>query len=128
MCLRDDIYPFQGVPLKFNKICILGLGYIGLPTASMFAANGLTVLVVDINPRVIETLRGGDIHIHEPGLREMVQAALRSGALAVAAAPSEADAFIIAVPTPFQDGQLGEADGETYKLADLRAVLSAAEA
>ncbi|MGC1376391.1 MAG: nucleotide sugar dehydrogenase [Anaerolineales bacterium] len=114
--------------MKFNKICILGLGYIGLPTASMFAANGIQVLGVDVNPKVVETLRAGGIHIHEPGLRAAVEAALGSGALTVAAAPVEADAFIIAVPTPFKDGEFGEYNGERYKLADMRAVISAAEA
>jgi UDP-N-acetyl-D-mannosaminuronic acid dehydrogenase len=114
--------------VKFDKICILGLGYIGLPTAAMFATNGVQVLGVDINPNVVETLRAGRIHIHEAGLREVVESALQSGALTVAAAPSEADAFIIAVPTPFQDGKFGEYNGETYKLADMRAVTAAAEA
>jgi UDP-N-acetyl-D-mannosaminuronic acid dehydrogenase len=117
-----------GVPVKFNKICILGLGYIGLPTAAMFAANGIQVLGVDINPKVIETLRAGRIHIHEPGLREVVQAALQSGTLTVATSPSDADAFIIAVPTPFKHDQAGDYAGETYKLADMRAVTAAAEA
>ena len=132
--------------MKFNKICILGLGYIGLPTAGMFAANGLQVLGVDVNPSVVETLQAGGIHIHEPGLRELAQAALQSGTLTVAAAPSEADAFIIAVPTPFQEGKFGEyngdpstqlrqshrpdvpSGGQAYKLADMTAVISAAEA
>lgn len=114
--------------MKFNKICILGLGYIGLPTASMFAANGIQVLGVDINPQIIETLRTGRTHIHEPGLPEMVAAVLQSGALTVATTPAEADAFIIAVPTPFKNGEFGVHNGETYRLADMRAVAAAAEA
>ena len=114
--------------MKFNKICILGLGYIGLPTASMFAANGIQVLGVDINPNVIETLRTGGIHIHEPGLPDMVATVIQSGALTMATAPAEADAFIIAVPTPFKDGEFGVYNGETYRLADMRAVTAAAEA
>ncbi len=114
--------------MKFEKICILGLGYIGLPTASMFAANGVQVIGVDINLNVIETLRGGGIHIHEPGLSEGVASVLKAGTLTVATHPVEADAFIIAVPTPFQEGKFGEYSGETYKLADMRAVIAAAEA
>ena len=114
--------------MKFEKICILGLGYIGLPTASMFAATGIHVLGVDINPKVVKTLRAGDLHIHEPGLRELVSAAIQSGSLTVAGAPAPADAFIIAVPTPFQEGKTGEYQGESYKLADMRAVIAAAEA
>ena len=113
--------------MKFQTLCVLGLGYIGLPTASTFAARGIQVLGVDISPRILETLRGGDIHIHEPGLREEFQSALKTGRLTFAAAPEPADAFIIAVPTPFYEGELGEADGVQFKKADMRAVTSAAE-
>ncbi len=114
--------------MKFQKICILGLGYIGLPTASMFATYGLYVLGVDVNPRIIETLRGGGLHIHEPGLHETVAQAVQSGNLTISTEPEEADAFLIAVPTPFLDDKLGEYNGESYKLADMRAVTSATEA
>lgn len=114
--------------MKFNKICVLGLGYIGLPTASTFAAHGIPVVGVDVNPRVLETLRRGEVHIQEPGLHAAAEAALRSGMLTVAEKPVEADAFIIAVPTPFHDDKFGEQDGRKYKLADMRAVASAAEA
>src|SRR5512137_2642047 len=114
--------------MKFNKICVLGLGYIGLPTASTFAANGLKVIGVDIDMRIVETLRKGEIHIHEPGLRTVVEAAVKSGHLRVETSPEEADAFIIAVPTPFYQDRTGNYNGETYKLADMRAVTSAAEA
>ena len=64
--------------MKFNKICVLGLGYIGLPTASTFAANEVKVVGVDIDLRIVETLRRGEIHIHEPGLRTLVEAAVSS--------------------------------------------------
>ena len=94
------------------------MGYIGLPTASVFATHGLQVVGVDVNPRVIETLQAGKIHIHEPGLGEAVRQAVESGNLSVASAPQAADAFLIAVPTPFHDD----------KRADMRAVTSAAEA
>ncbi|MCL4530723.1 MAG: nucleotide sugar dehydrogenase [Chloroflexi bacterium] len=114
--------------MKFNKICVLGLGYIGLPTASTFAANRVNVIGVDINPQIVETLRNGGIHIHEPGLRTVVEAALKSGNLSIATKPEPADAFIIAVPTPFHENKFGEYDGQKYKLADMRAVTSATEA
>jgi UDP-N-acetyl-D-mannosaminuronic acid dehydrogenase len=114
--------------VKFQKICVLGLGYIGLPTASTFAAHGLKVLGVDTNPHVVETLNNGDVHIHEPGLRTIVEAALKSGNLIVSSHPEEADAFLIAVPTPFYEDKHGEYDGRKYRLADMRAVTSAAEA
>jgi UDP-N-acetyl-D-mannosaminuronic acid dehydrogenase len=104
--------------MQFSKVCVLGLGYIGLPTASTFALHGSQVIGVDVNDKVVETLRNGELHIHEPGLRTLVEAALKSGNLTVATEPGEADAFIIAVPTPFYDD----------KRADLRAVQSAAEA
>ena len=104
--------------MKFEKICVLGLGYIGLPTASTFATHGVQVTGVDINQKVVGILRSGDIHIHEPGLRTLVQAAFRSGTLQVSDTPEKADAFIIAVPTPIQED----------KTADMRAVVSAAEA
>jgi len=114
--------------VKFHKICILGLGYIGLPTASTFATHGVDVLGVDVNPKIIETLRGGGLHIHEPGLHETVTQAVQSGKLTVSTQPEEADAFLIAVPTPFIEDQFGEYKGQKYKLADMRAVTSATEA
>ena len=114
--------------MKFKKVCVLGLGYIGLPTASTFATRGIKVLGVDNNPHIVETLGKGEIHIHEPGLRDIVKAALASGNLNVSTKPEEADAFLIAVPTPFQENKFGEYNGQTYKLADMRAVTSAAEA
>lgn len=105
--------------MKFQKLCVLGLGYIGLPTASTFATHGLEVVGVDVNEKVIATLQSGGLHIHEPGLRTLVSGAINSGMLRVAARPEPADAFIIAVPTPFFDSD---------KRADMRAVKSAAEA
>ena len=114
--------------MKFNKICVIGLGYIGLPTASTFAAHGIPVVGVDVNQHVLNTLRRGEIHIQEPGLHDAVEAALRSGNLVVSEKPVEADAFIIAVPTPFYEDRIGESEGKQFKLADMRAVTSAAEA
>ncbi|MBN2385900.1 MAG: nucleotide sugar dehydrogenase [Anaerolineales bacterium] len=106
----------------------MGLGYIGLPTASTFAAHGLEVVGVDVNQQIIATLRNGDVHIQEPGLRTIVEAALKSGKLRVSTKPEEADAFIIAVPTPFYEDSFGEHAGARFKLADMRAVTAATEA
>jgi UDP-N-acetyl-D-mannosaminuronic acid dehydrogenase len=117
-CQPGWIFLRRSFVVKFEKICVLGLGYIGLPTASTFATHGLRVVGVDVNRQVVETLRGGGLHIHEPGLRTIVQAAVASGNLTICDQPEEADAFIIAVPTPFYDD----------KRADLRAVTSAAQA
>jgi UDP-N-acetyl-D-mannosaminuronic acid dehydrogenase len=105
--------------VEFNKVCVLGLGYIGLPTASTFATQGIHVVGVDVNQRVVDVLRNGDIHIQEPGLSTLVKAAFHSGHLQVSEQPEEADAFIIAVPTPLEDGDL--------KRADMRYVIAAAE-
>jgi UDP-N-acetyl-D-mannosaminuronic acid dehydrogenase len=113
--------------VNFQKICVIGLGYIGLPTASTFAAHGVDVLGVDISTHIIETLNKGEIHIHEPGLHEAVKQAIASGKFKAATKPAEANAFIIAVPTPFKDNEVGEYNGAKYKLADMRAVIAAAE-
>ncbi|HNH27361.1 MAG TPA: 3-hydroxyacyl-CoA dehydrogenase NAD-binding domain-containing protein, partial [Anaerolineales bacterium] len=79
--------------MKYTKICVIGLGYIGLPTASTFAMNGIEVLGVDISPTIIETLNRGEIHIHEPGLSEAFTNAVKSGKFKAALKPEEADAF-----------------------------------
>ena len=114
--------------MSFRKICVIGLGYIGLPTAATFAIHGLKVIGVDINPHVLETLRSGNIHIHEPGLDDVVKKAIQSGNFSFSSKPEEADAFLIAVPTPFQKDVHGEYDGRKYRLADMQAVRSAAGA
>jgi nucleotide sugar dehydrogenase len=103
--------------VKFNTICVIGLGYIGLPTASTFATHGLKVHGVDSNPAVVKSLQHGQVHIFEPGLQEVVTRAIQSGNLQIFDTPSAADAFIIAVPTPFY--------GE--KKADMSFVTAAAE-
>jgi UDP-N-acetyl-D-mannosaminuronic acid dehydrogenase len=103
--------------VRFQTICVLGLGYIGLPTASIFASNGLRVVGVDVNERIVAGLRQGNPHIEEPGLRSLVQAALASGNLSISPQPAPAEAFLIAVPTPVRED----------KRADLRAVVAAAE-
>jgi UDP-N-acetyl-D-mannosaminuronic acid dehydrogenase len=100
-----------------EKICVLGLGYIGLPTASMFASCGLQVVGVDVSAAVISTLTNGGVHIEEPGLRELVREVLTNGTLRISRQVEHADAFIIAVPTPFNPD----------KTADLRAVTSATQ-
>jgi UDP-N-acetyl-D-mannosaminuronic acid dehydrogenase len=88
-----------------EKICVIGLGYIGLPTASMFATNGYKVTGVDVNETIVSTINNGDIHIEEPGLKTVVQAAINSGNLRASLEPEEADAFIITVPTPLKDNK-----------------------
>lgn len=113
--------------MNFNKICVIGLGYIGLPTATTFAKHGINVLGVDINPNIIQTLSEGKLHIHEPGLDESLSAAIQSGKFKASTKVEEADAFIIAVPTPFKENEVGTYKDTQYKLADMRAVTSATE-
>ena len=83
------------------KISIFGLGYIGLPTATMFAAHGAEVIGVDVNKHAVDTINHGHIHIVEPGLEDVVKKVVESGHLKASLAPEKADAFLIAVPTPF---------------------------
>lgn len=86
---------------------MLGLGYIGLPTASMFATHGFKVFGVDINQSIVNTLKEGKLHIEEPGLSTIVKAALSSGNLDLSNKPQAADVFIIAVPTPYNHSDSG---------------------
>lgn len=100
-----------------QKICVLGLGYIGLPTATMFASSGHQVIGVDINEKVVEKLNKGEVHIEEPGLDRVVKMMVNSGKLIARTKPEEADVFIIAVPTPNKN--------DKYKSCDLSYVLAA---
>src|SRR4030042_4388907 len=84
----------------FNKICVIGMCYIGLPTASTFAIHGLQVVGVDNNPELLEALNAGRVHIQEPGLRALAEQAFATGNLRLSREPAPADGFIIAVPTP----------------------------
>lgn len=87
-----------------KKVCIVGLGYIGLPTAALLANNGYIIHGVDINQHVVNTINKGEIHIIEPDLDEFVKNAVVSGNLKADLQPAEADVFVIAVPTPFHEG------------------------
>jgi len=86
----------------FNTISVIGLGYIGLPTASAFASRQKQVIGIDINAHAVATINRGDIHIVEPDLDQVVKTAVENGYLRAATQPEPADAFLIAVPTPFQ--------------------------
>ncbi len=113
--------------MNFNKICIIGLGYIGLPTAVTFAKHGINVLGVDISPNIVNTLNAGKLHIHEPNLPEALSEALQSEKFRASTQAEEADVFIIAVPTPFKQNEIGIYNDMKYKLADMQAVTSATE-
>jgi UDP-N-acetyl-D-mannosaminuronic acid dehydrogenase len=84
-------------------VCVVGLGYIGLPTAAVIARSGASVLGIDISPHVVETINAGRIHIEEANLESLVHEMVASGSLRAALAPEPSDVFVIAVPTPFTD-------------------------
>ncbi|MDR3369915.1 UDP-N-acetyl-D-mannosamine dehydrogenase [Rhodoferax sp.] len=86
-----------------QKIIVMGLGYIGLPTASMLATKGHQVLGVDVSEHAVNTINSGRIHIIEPDLDILVRSAVNSGNLKASLTPEEGDTFIIAVPTPFKE-------------------------
>ena len=84
------------------KVCFMGLGYIGLPTAIIAAEHGVRVTGVDINPKVVEMTNAGRLHIIEPGLQELLQKVVESGALKASLTPEASDAYFMVVPTPFK--------------------------
>jgi len=88
--------------MKIEKVCMIGLGYIGLPTAAVLASRKVQVVGVDINQEAVDTINRGEIHIVEPELDILVKATVSEGYLRATTTPEEADAFIMAVPTPFR--------------------------
>lgn len=103
--------------------CVVGLGYIGLPTAAVLAKAGHRVIGVDVNPRVVATVNEGRIHIVEPDLDKAVAQSVESGSLSAQATPAPADVFLIAVPTPFLSGADGIPQPNIdYVLAAARAI------
>lgn len=111
----------------FQKICVLGLGYVGLPTAAVFASRGVDVLGVDIDERAVALINDGKVHIVEPDLDILVKGAVAAGKLRAATAPQEADAFIIAVPTPFTDGKKPDLSFVKKAVESLSGVLKAGD-
>lgn len=104
--------------MEFQTISVIGLGYIGLPTATVFAARQRKVVGVDVNQHAVDTINQGKIHIVEPDLDMLVHAAVSQGFLRATTKPEPADAFLIAVPTPFKE----------EKRPDLSYIQAAAEA
>lgn len=93
-----------------KKICVVGLGYIGLPTAALLANRSYQVHGVDVVQSTVDTINRGEIHIVEPELDTFVRSAVNSGKLVADTKPVEADIFIIAVPTPFHEGYVPNID------------------
>ncbi|MGD9965200.1 MAG: UDP-N-acetyl-D-mannosamine dehydrogenase [Hyphomonadaceae bacterium] len=104
--------------MSIRTVSVVGLGYIGLPTAAVIAARGVDVIGVDTSARVVETINRGEIHIVEPALASAVREAVITGALRATTEPQPADVFLVAVPTPIT----------AEKCADLSCVMSAAAA
>ncbi|MCY9864454.1 UDP-N-acetyl-D-mannosamine dehydrogenase [Vibrio coralliirubri] len=109
--------------MSFETISVVGLGYIGLPTAAMFASRKLKVIGVDVNQDAVDTINRGEIHIVEPDLDMLVSAAVQQGYLKAVTQPEPADAFLIAVPTPFKSCKEGE-----IPEPDLKYIQAASEA
>jgi len=88
--------------LAFSRVSVVGLGYIGLPTAAVIASRGVEVVGLEVDPKIVEVLNRGDIHIVEPELDTVVRGAVKAGTFRATLAPEPAEAFVIAVPTPFK--------------------------
>jgi UDP-N-acetyl-D-mannosaminuronic acid dehydrogenase len=108
------------MPLSDNRpsVCVMGLGYIGLPTAAIVARSGAKVLGIDVAPHVVKTVNEGRVHIEEVDLDALVQGVVARGLLTASTQVAPSDVFLIAVPTPFDDNHA----------PDIRHVLSAAKA
>lgn len=104
----------------FNTVSVVGLGYVGLPTAALLASRGYNVIGIDVNKQAVETINEGRVHIVEPDLDVLVQASVTMGRLRATLEPEEADVFMLAVPTPFKDGKqpdLSYLEAATKKIA-----------
>jgi len=108
--------------MAFETVSVIGLGYIGLPTAAVVASRGIKVVGVDVNQHAVDTINAGDIHIVEPDLDIVVKGVVATGNLRATTTPEKADAFMVAVPTPFIHSDSGE-----HK-ADLSYIEAAAKA
>lgn len=104
--------------MSFSSISVIGLGYIGLPTAAVIASRKIKVIGVDVEPDIIAQINSGEVHIFEPDLDIVVRASVAAGFLKASTEPEAADAFLIAVPTPFQ-GDNHEPDLSFIKAASI---------
>ncbi len=107
--------------MNYDTISVIGLGYIGLPTAAVIASRRKNVIGVDVNQHAVDTINNGDIHIVEPELDIVVHAAVKEGYLRAATSPEPADAFLIAVPTPFK------AENGNHHVPDLTYIKAASQ-
>ncbi|MER2540513.1 MAG: UDP-N-acetyl-D-mannosamine dehydrogenase [Azonexus sp.] len=91
--------------MQNKTVCVVGLGYIGLPTAALLASNGYSVLGTDLSQHAVETINQGNIHIVEPDLDAFVRSAVTAGRLKAFTTPQRGDIYMICVPTPFHEGE-----------------------
>jgi UDP-N-acetyl-D-mannosaminuronic acid dehydrogenase len=110
---------------EMQSVVVVGLGYIGLPTAAVIASRGMQVVGVDVSEHVVKTVASGAIHIEEPDLAGLVQKVVSSGSLKVATAPVEADVFVIAVPTPINEEKHSDLKSVTAAVESIAPVLRA---
>lgn len=104
------------------KICVVGLGYIGLPTAALFSSLGHQVVGVDVKEDIVNMLNRGEIHIEEPGLESLVNESVMKGSFYASTTPEEADVYVIAVPTPNNNDHLMGCD-LTYVIQACNSIL-----
>lgn len=95
--------PQENAANSFDKVCVVGLGYIGLPTAAFIASKGVKVVGIDVNERFVKLINEGKVPFFEPGFEELLAKVVEEGNLVAQAEQVEADAYIVCVPTPFQD-------------------------
>jgi UDP-N-acetyl-D-mannosaminuronic acid dehydrogenase len=105
-----------------KSVCVVGLGYIGLPTAALLASNGYNVVGVDMNSHVVETINQGEIHIVEPDLDAFVRSAVALGRLKAFSKPRTSDVYMICVPTPFHSGAAIPQPNIDYVVAATRSI------
>ena len=98
----SNVSLMQDTSCPVEKVSVFGLGYIGLPTAAMFASRRIEVVGIDVNPEVVEHINNGEIHIIEPDLDIVVRATVSQGYLRASLEPEPAEVFLVAVPTPFK--------------------------
>jgi UDP-N-acetyl-D-mannosaminuronic acid dehydrogenase len=108
--------------LRKETVCVVGLGYIGLPTAALLASNNYNVVGVDLNANAVQTINQGRIHIVEPDLDAFVRSAVASGRLKAFTTPQAGDVYIICVPTPFHEGEGIPQPNIDYVLAATRSI------
>lgn len=108
--------------MRKERVCVVGLGYIGLPTAALLATNDYDVVGVDLNAHAVDTINQGRIHIVEPDLAAFVRSAVTAGRLRAFAAPQVADIYMICVPTPFHEGAGIPRPNIDYVLAATRSI------